>query len=91
MLDSVFHPIVGGHVGAAELFVKNVVAQQVVSVISLVKPWDRTKFLSHLCLSLGQYTTEVDLFLNSSLRVGFIKAGLFPDGCNLTRTHVLHV
>ena len=91
LLDCVFQPIVCGQIGFAELFVKNVVAQQVVSVISLVKPWDRTKFLAHLCLSLGRYVTEVDLFMNSSLRVGFVKAGLFPDGCELTRDHVLQV
>jgi len=73
LLASVFEPICANEHGFHELFVKHTNAQQVVSVISLVKPWDRTKFLSHLCLSLGKYVTEVDLFTNSSLSLAFVK------------------
>jgi hypothetical protein len=91
LLNCVFLPITNGEDGFLERFVKQTDSQQVVSVISLVKPWDRTKFLSHLCLSLGRYTTEVGLFLNCNLRVAFVKAGLFPDGCQVTRPHILSV
>jgi PIF1-like helicase len=91
LLDCVFQPIARHEMGYEERFVQHTDAQQVVSVISLVKPWDRTKFLAHLCLSLGRYRTEIDLFTNSNLRTAFVKAGLFPDNRDVTRDDVLFV
>ena len=91
LLNCVFRPIANHEIGFHELFVRKTDAEQIVSVVSLVKPWDRTTFLAHLCLSLGHYTTEVDLFLHSNLRVAFVKAGLLPNGCNISRAHILSV
>ena len=87
----VFFPICANEKGCHELFVEYTDAQQVVSVVSLVKPWDRTKFMRHLCLSLGTYVTEVDLFTNGSIHQAFMKCGLFPDGRDVTRADLLSV
>jgi hypothetical protein len=53
MFFSVFLPISVQQPGYWERFVRVTEADQVVSVISLVKPWERSKFACHLCMSLG--------------------------------------
>jgi len=89
MLSSVFVPIVKGLDGFCERFIQLSSARQMVSVISLVKPWDRTKFVGHLCLSLGRYTCEADLFCSGSVRFAFVQAGLLPADCPVTRADIL--
>jgi hypothetical protein len=91
MLEAVFDPIGRGDPDFVQRFVQETDAQQVVSVISLVKPFDRTKFLSHLCMSLGRYRSEVDLFCNGAMTTAFIKAGLLPNTSSFTRADVLSI
>jgi Helitron helicase-like domain at N-terminus/PIF1-like helicase len=91
MLESVFIRIATECDGYRERFVQKTDACQIVSVISLVKPWDVTKFLCHLCLSLGRYRTEVELFFNGTLKSAFVKAGLLPDVAHVTRADILSI
>jgi hypothetical protein len=91
MLQSVFRPIAMELPGYHERFVRKTDSRLVVSVIRLAKPWDVTKFLCHLCLSLGRYSTEVGLFSDGSLKCAFVKAGLLPDAVDLTRDQALSV
>ena len=60
LLQQIFLPLADGSSNLHDIFLKTVTA--IVSVISFAKPWDRTTFLTHLCLSLGRYQTEIDLF-----------------------------
>jgi len=64
MLRLVFRPIRDGDAVAQNAFV-TLVDKPVVSVISHVKPWDRAKFITHACLSLGRYQCENDLFVRA--------------------------
>lgn len=58
-------------------------------MISLVKPWDRAKFLVHLCKSLGSYQCEADLFLGGSIKEAFVKAGLLRSTRAVTRQDIM--
>lgn len=53
MLASVFAGIAAGDPELWQRFVDCSSSTQTVSVVSLVKPWDATKFLTHVCLSMG--------------------------------------
>lgn len=64
---------------------------QVVSVISFVKPWDRAKFLVHLCKSLGSYECEAQLFLGDTIKEAFVKAGLLNSAVNVTREDIMAI
>ena len=93
MLRCVFRPLVdGSDDGTLRLrFVQETGVREVVSVISFVKPWDRTKFLAHLCMSLGVYKTETDLFCNGSIKDAFVKAGLLESAENVTRDDLMAI
>ena len=73
MLQSVFRPIRREDEGFWNRYVKATPADQTVSVISFVKPWERAQFVYHLCLSLGRYDTEMDVFSRGSLREAFFR------------------
>ena len=81
LLEDVFGPIEAGDESFLRRFVKPVDAacRECVAVISFVKPWDKTKFLTHLCLSLGNYETEVDLFMVPNMRYSLFRAGLLQS------------
>jgi hypothetical protein len=91
MMQKVFQPIKLHVAESWERFVHITSGANVVSVISLVKPWDQQKFMSHLCMSLGQYETEIDLFMNQTLSMAFVKAGLLPNKSCFTRADVLPI
>ena len=93
MLRCVFGPIAGdGEVlGFRGRFVKEVGTREVVSVVSFAKPWDRTKFLAHLCMSLGKYETETDLFCYGSIKNAFVRSGLLQSVEGVTRAYVLFI
>lgn len=61
------------------------------SVISQVKPWDRTKFLVHLCKSQGSYQCEADLFLGGTIKEAFVKAGLLCSTIGVTRADLMSI
>jgi len=88
MRRCVFKPIDRKYPGFWERFVQVTDTHQVVSVVSLVNPWDRTKFLAHLCMSLGRYRSEVDLFCNGTMTAAFVKAGLLPNSSSWSRDDV---
>ena len=56
-----------------------------------MKPWDRSKFLTHLCLSLGKYDTEFDLFTSGSIKEAFFRAGLLRSAHDICRVDVLNI
>lgn len=89
LLDEVFLPLSVGNAELEIIFVKHKKAREIVSVISAVKPWDRTKFLTHICLSLGHYETEMDIFCSVSIAEAMYKAGLLPSISNITRDDIL--
>ena len=69
LYDSVFVHIKQSVPDFVKRFIFQTNATEVVSVISAVKPWDVTKFFTHLCLSLGSYETEYDLFRSGSILI----------------------
>lgn len=73
MWNRVFHGIATSNEELVQRFVQPTQCTQVVSVVSLVKPWDRCKFMTHIALSLGRYETEVDLFCHRTLRDAYLK------------------
>lgn len=89
LLQSVFVPSQLGLLDSLKLFVHNMDTTEVVSVISSVKPWDRNKFITHLCLSIGRY--KFDLFKSGSIKEAFITAGLLPNVGSVNRVHVLDI
>lgn len=91
MLLSILVPIAAGDQAMWKLFVDCSTYTQTVAVISLVKPWDVTKFLTHVCLSLGRYQTEIDLFNTGNMRQAFVTAGLLPSSGVVTRSEVLDI
>jgi hypothetical protein len=91
MLTSVFQPILNGEDGFRERFVKVTTAKEMVSVISIIKPWDSTKFVTHLCLSLGHYGTETDLFSEGNMKDAFVKAGLLEVCNEVSRQSILSI
>jgi len=91
LLVTILNPIVTKQPGFCERFVQLTDAEQVVAVVSLVKPWDRTKFITHLCLSLGHYRTEVDLFYSGSISSAFAKCGLLPIRPCVKRDDVIDI
>jgi hypothetical protein len=91
LVCEVFAPILQGEDGFLRRFVKPVECSDVVAAISFVKPWDKTKFLTHLCLSMGSYDTEADLFLCSGMKQAFFKAGLLPSASEASRDDVLDI
>ena len=91
LLEEVFMPIASGAADMVEKFVKTTVAREIVSVISCPKPWDRTKFLTHLCLSLGRYETEIDIFCSGDIKEAFFNAGLMPSSASITRIDILRI
>ena len=91
MWEQVFHGIAVGNIDLVQRFVQPTQSTEVVSVISLVRPWDRCKFMTHICLSLGKYETEVNLFCHRTLRDAYIQAGLLsPVDCT-TRADILRI
>jgi hypothetical protein len=42
-------------------------------------------------MSLGQYETEIDLFMNQTLSMAFVTAGLLPNKSCFTRADVLPI
>jgi hypothetical protein len=72
-------------------FVKETTATQIVAVISFVKPWDRPKFMTHLCLSQGRYTTELDAFASGSMKQAFYKTGLISSPNNFTPEDISNI
>ena len=92
MLRCIFGPIAaGGDLSLRARFVKEVGTREVVSVVSFAKPWDRTKFLAHLCMSLGKYETETDVFCNGSIKEAFVRSGLLRSVDGVTRDDVLYI
>ena len=91
LLREVFWPIQNGSTTLEEIFVESTIAREVVSVISLVKPWETTHFMTHLCLSLGKYETEMDLFCKGDIKEAFYMAGLVPSSTSITRFDVLQI
>jgi len=91
LLHEIFLPIEQGVVDLVKLFVHFINTREVVSVISSVKPWDRSKFINHLCLSLGKYDTEFDVFRSGSIREAFFKVGLLPSVHDVSRDDVLNI
>jgi AAA domain len=91
MLNAVFIPASTGDPDTVARFVDLSAVTDLVAVISFVKPWDKIKFLYHLCLSLGHYDTEIDLFCNVNIRLVFEKAGLIPSAAAVDRRHVLDI
>ena len=77
--------------GFRDRFVQVTDAHQMVSVISLVKPWDRTKFITHLLLSLGKYDTETDVFCRGSLKDAFVYVGLLQSSSNISESAILTI
>ena len=92
LLQRIFLPIQSGNSpDLVKIFVQATTARVIVSVISFVKPWDRTKFLTHLCLSLGRYQTEMDLFCCGNIKQAFFIAGLLPNFPEISRQDVLNI
>jgi hypothetical protein len=97
LLEKIILPIQDGCPVLRKQFVKETTATQIVAVLSFVKPWDRPKFMTHLCLSQCRYTTELDAFASGSMKQAFYKTGLIsspnnftPDDiCNILTTYVL--
>ena len=51
-----------------------------VVVYSNVKPYNASKFVIHLLLSMGRFITERDIWMHASIKDAFVKAGLvIPD------------
>jgi len=91
LMEEIFVPISKGCPILTERLVKYTSATQIVSVCSLVKPWNASKFLTHLCLSSGTYCTEWDLFGSGSLKNAYAKAGLCPDGNSISHQDLLNI
>ena len=91
MLDNVFQPILEGREGFSLRFVLTTDTNDFISVITLVRPWDRAKFLVHLCLSLGTYDTETDLFCVGDLKESFRRAGLITSTDIITQDDILNI
>jgi hypothetical protein len=89
LLDDVFLPIQRGCAVLRKRFVRDTNASQIVAVVSTVKPWDKTKFMTHLCLSQGKYVTELDLFATGNIKEAFVTAGLLPSRNVVDRKDVL--
>ena len=63
------------------LYDKNDISKSpAVVVFSDVKPTDCFKFLLHLLYTMGEFSTEIDLFNKVALRDCFVKANLLPTG-----------
>jgi hypothetical protein len=90
MLEHVFSPTSAENPDAALLarLVMDSRDCEVVTVVSFVKPWDRAKFLVHLCKSLGSYNTEADLFLRSDIKQAMVRGRTAGEPCqwNYVRT-----
>ena len=91
MLNAVFIPATTADPETLAMFIDLHAVTDFVAVTSFVKPWDKTKFLYHLCLTLGHYDTEIDLFCNANIRLVFEKAGLVPSSAAIERRHVLDI
>ena len=91
LLKEIFLPIEHGSVELIELFVHSMNTREVVSVISAVKPWDRSKFLTHLCVSFGKYDTEFDLFTSGSIKGAFVRAGSLQSADDICQADVLNI
>lgn len=57
-LITVFIPATIADPETLDMFVDLRAVTDFVAVVSFVKPWDKTKFLYHLCLTLGHYMTQ---------------------------------
>jgi hypothetical protein len=91
LLEQIFWPLQRGCPVLCKRFVVATDATQIVSVISHVKPWDRTKFLTHVCLSEGTYKTEMDMFAVGSIKEALFVAGLLPSSSVVERNDVLRI
>jgi hypothetical protein len=91
MLQTAFIPIEEGCKDFVKLFVQNMSTSVVTSVISSVKPWDRSKFVTHLCLSLGRYDSEFNLFRSGSIRETLFKASSLSNVDDVSRPDVLNI
>jgi len=91
MLSKVFLVIQTGDAEFTKRFVHHTSARTVVAVISTLKPWDHTKFLTHLCLSLGSYSIEMELFYSGNIAQAFVNAGLLPSVSGITRVDLLQL
>lgn len=66
------------------LFVKPGSEKEVVVVFSNVSPMRSINFFTHLILTRGKFDTELDVFGVSNMRLAFYRAGMIPDGNNIT-------
>jgi predicted GIY-YIG superfamily endonuclease len=88
----VFDPVRRGDSKAIQTFVQASGVRETVAVVSLVKPWDRHKFVTHLCLSLGTYTTENDIFCSRDMKAAFYNCGLLQSATSdVTRADILSI
>jgi hypothetical protein len=55
-------------------------------VFPQVKPTNATRFLLHILITMGSFTTEFNMMLNSSIHNCFIYAELFTPGDIQTET-----
>ena len=53
-----------------------------VPVFSYVKPFNPIQFINHILLSMGNYFTEIDLMMHTSMRECFRNAGLIGNSEN---------
>ena len=91
MLQAVFSPIAAGSRTAMDKFVHKCETREVVAVVPFVKPWDRAKYLLHLCKTLGTYKCESDLFLRGGIKQAFVKAGLLRLTSDVTRADLISI
>jgi hypothetical protein len=91
MLQHVFTPISQGSPSFLHTFVQAGPLREIISVVSFVKPWDRTNFLVHLCKSLGCYECESDLFLDGNIKQAFVKAGLLNSVDQVSRAELMAI
>ena len=92
MLDSVFKPIQDSEARSIAMFVHQNPNRDTVAVVSFVKPWDKAKFVTHLCLTLGKYATENDIFCCRDMKTAFSNCGLLSSPTDqVTRADILAI
>ena len=92
MFDSVFKLIQDGNAKSVSMFVHHNTDRDTVAVVSFVKPWDKAKFVTHLCLTLGRYATENDIFCCRDMKTAFYNCGLLQSPTDqVTRADILAI
>jgi predicted GIY-YIG superfamily endonuclease len=89
MYRSVFLPISRRDAKSWQNFVELSASRETVSVTSIVKPWDRTKFLAHLCMLMGTYHTEFGLFSTGSMKASMMNCGILNKSETVSKQQIM--